>query len=204
MPLLPSQAPTLAKPARSRALTLGVVLAHVLLLWLINLYWPIEQAVRYVVYQMARPDMLLPDTQTSTRGISPAAKLRRSTSLTLSSLKAQPSTPLEVTQTLPPPNPTKPKRARALAPSPDTPIREKNEPVLVAEQAAAPVSEPTPSPAPVPVPSPAPVPVPVPVPAPAPVPVPLRVRVLLPSSATSVVADCRGESIRRDWGRERY
>ena len=49
--------PALSPPARRRPSTAalaGVLLAHALLLWLINQYWPIAPAVRYVVYQTIR------------------------------------------------------------------------------------------------------------------------------------------------------
>ncbi len=182
-----------------REVWLAVLLAHVLALWLINLFWPVQRIMSNVVVQIFRPvtnagkqldsapqnpspdQSLTPqpvDASTAAlqRGITSRRSMQSDAELSLPTLTAQASTPLQTTSQLPTLKPSR-KRTRssharvalkqqAAAAALDTPIRVREEPIF---EVAAP-TQPPPLPAPAPIQAPPP-PAPVP-PPPAPVPPP--------------------------------
>lgn len=176
----------------------AVILVHVLMLWLINLYWPVQRVISQVMVQIFRPQTSSPPaqptvlstealntppvntdaTQAAQRGVTARRSWQANPEPSLPTLSIEASTPLQTTSLLPALKPSR-KRARASARAAlkqqaaaaalDTPIRVREEPII---EAAAPVESPAPDPVPVPQPEPAPLPTPIRVPPPAPVPAP--------------------------------
>lgn len=178
----------------------AVILVHVLMLWLINLYWPVQRVISQVMVQIFRPQTSSPPaqptvlsaealntppvntdaTQAAQRGVTARRSWQATPEPSLPTLSIEASTPLQTTSLLPALKPSR-KRARASARAAlkqqaaaaalDTPIRVREEPII---EAAGPVESPAPDPDPVPVPQPEPAPLPTPirVPPPAPVPAP--------------------------------
>ncbi|CAN5759370.1 hypothetical protein BH11PSE7_BH11PSE7_09100 [soil metagenome] len=163
---------------------LAVLLFHGLLLWLINQHWPIERAVRNVVYQYVRP--AAPEAAQeapASRAITASRSLRAATELSIFAKTTESSVPLKITNQLPelaqakaskpapskpaetPPEPQPTPVEPTPVPTPQTQEAATEPPV---PQAAAPVPQ---AAAPTPVPQPPVVPPPVPEPVPDPVPV---------------------------------
>ncbi len=209
-----------------REVWLAVLLAHVLGLWLIHLYWPVHRVFSQAVVQIFRassaaaPDASTPADKnvkpfTSTtadsallsastapsqrqRGITAQRRLQASMALSLPTLTAEQSTPLQTTSQLPTPQPsrkrspavtTKAEPLRETSAALDTPIRLREEPAIqtaASVPAVEPAPIPTPAPVPVPLPPapqpPAPVP-PVQAPAPPPAPFTASNPSLAPASA---------------------
>src|SRR5690242_7698950 len=177
---LPRQKPSPAALAASGAL-------HVALAWLLLQYTPVQQAVRYVVTQVVRPQSANPPATSPAAASSPppsraitlpGPRGSSAESPDLFSNTPQSSVPMQVTDQLPDTlKPARKKRRRA-QPAPE-PAREEApaaspSPALKSEtqlRLPEPVQEVAPAPPPEPAPPPLPVPEPVPVPAPAPVPV---------------------------------
>ena len=168
------QPPALPERRRVSPPSLLVAVAlHLALLWLLNQYWPVEQAIRYVVFQVV-PLPPRPDAPVQSRAITLSAPSSASASISEAqrelpalSRKVEKSTPVKNTRQLPDLG-VQVTETPALRPEPEpAPV----EPVVAATPVPAPA--PTPAPAPVPLPAPAPVPVPpAPIPPPAPVPLP--------------------------------
>jgi hypothetical protein len=186
---------------------MAVLVVHLVLLWVANLYWPLQLAVRTMVVQIFRSDASNASSSAANvqaadaqRGINARRARATAAQLSLPPLVAQQSTPLEVTQQV---APIKPARARspvrrAVVVPVQTAVRVREEPVASAAKPIEPVEEkvrepkvveaPAPLPLPEPVPAPAPVPAlppeppvpPAPIPAPTPAPVPVPVLVPLP------------------------
>jgi hypothetical protein len=171
---------------------LALVLAlHLWLLWLLNQHWPIERAVRYVVYQYIQPSATPQDNASSSRAITVPIALRSTRQMEVFSNTPEPSVPIKTTDQLPPLTQSRKEKSGARAPEvqlTETPPQtaETPPPVIpppdsppIAQPAPPPepVAQPAPTPAPAPAPSPAPTPAPAPVeaaaPAPAPPPVPV-------------------------------
>lgn len=220
-----------------REVWLAVLLAHVLGLWLIHLYWPVHRVFSQAVVQIFRAssaaapdastpadknvkpftsttaDSALPSSPTTPsqrqRGITAQRRLKTSTALSLPTLTAEQSTPMQTTSQLPTLQPSRQRRpvmtAKAQTPREtiavlDAPIRLREEPAIetaasVPAAAPAPITTPAPTPAPVPVPlppapqPPAPVPpVQSPTPAPAPAPPPAPITASNPSLAPASAA----------------
>src|SRR4051812_774921 len=103
---------------------------HVALLWLLLQYAPVQQAVRYVVYQAVRPAPVPPAAASNSNSTAPARSraiplpATRGTpgdDQSLFTLRPESSLPVQATDTLPelaPPKPQKTRRPRREAPRP--------------------------------------------------------------------------------------
>ncbi|MGE0498463.1 MAG: hypothetical protein AB7O72_11600, partial [Ramlibacter sp.] len=157
-----------------QALVLVGVL-HVALLWFLNQHWPLEQAVRYVVVQYARPISPAQDAAPSrSRAITPPTlQLRATTDLPLFSNTPESSVPLHTTRQLPPATPARARREGTRQPAATPPPESPPEPAPPPPPVETPVAPPEPVvPTPAPVPASVEVPPPVAAPPQPPAPVP--------------------------------
>ena len=98
--------PTPLKLPRQRLSPAGLAASgvlHIALLWMLLQYAPVQQAVRYVVYQAVRPSSTPPVSSSSTsRAITPpAAPGTPGDPLSVFSLRPESSLPMQTTDTLP-------------------------------------------------------------------------------------------------------
>ena len=182
--------PTLPSLPRQRMSPTALVTAgaiHVALLWLLLQYSPLQQAIRYVVYQYVKP--ISPAAQPgSSRAITvrPPVTPHQAENAPVFSRTPETSVPLKTTTQLPDTmqakTPLPGRRAPELPLPVEPPPVAQPEATVPAEvvppvpaQALPPPPAPPPEPPPTPLPAPAPVdiPVPAPLPLPAPPPVPL-------------------------------
>jgi hypothetical protein len=175
--------PDLAASRTRPGVWLAVLVLHLVLLWVANLYWPLQLAVRAMVVQILRIEPTVVGTVTSTRttqqalpepvqrGINTRRDRGTAAQLGLPPLVVQQSTPLEVTTQIAAIKPSRSAR-RAAAKA----AREARERQVAAVETAQPTLRPdVKPPAPVvaqavPAPAPAPLPAPVALPKAAPAP----------------------------------
>ena len=182
-PALPPQ-----RMSPTAMVTAGAV--HVALLWLLLQYSPVQEAIRYVVYQYVQP--ISPNAPTSgSRAITarpPPAHLSTETP-SVFSRSPESSVPLKTTTQLPDAVQARKPAEGPRTPQTTSPVEPSDvEPPPVPQPEAAPVPV---APAPMPLPEPPPVPAPVAtsleMPAPAPVPVPATVPAPAPAPAPEPV-----------------
>ncbi|MBE7367742.1 hypothetical protein IM787_09205, partial [Ramlibacter sp. HM2] len=159
---------SLPRQRMSPAALAGSGLLHIGLVWLLLQYTPVQEAVRYVVYQATRPSPTAPSATAtapppsaaspSSRAITPPSALGEPADPpAVFSMRPDSSVPLQTTDVLPevdPPRQPRPRRQRRESPVPDAApaprLRTETELPLPAQPAPAPPLVPPPLPAPVP------------------------------------------------------